>query len=332
MNKDKIAYCLEHEQYYNLLLLLKDSTVPEEINKLQETLDKFGFWSPSEEMNSPYVTPFDPNRKIFQLISPENWKMGEFPVEGTYRLAKVWREDEKEWRLKVIDFSLRKDGAIIPSQYPNISFQQLLSGERDAHFHTGVLHPDYGKPSFDQTIAKEKKKEKAIIAACLKMAPELTHLTWPKKLQLEGKWDEVDQTHPDFFKKTFELIMSEPIVCYEQNLPFKSVQWENNAARITTIAKFKEVDENARRNYGIEDKVDAKEEIGFWLHKVDEGITFDVVIRESFDYFSKLSGQLNANKISIEIETPYTKKGKDKLVDYFATFGIEPVNLEDWQK
>lgn len=327
------ALLFENERYNELLVRLKDATSEEDKSLFQTVLDTLGFWSPSEAKNGKYLTPYAFNRKSWVIAAPENWQLGDYPISGIYRFTIVWQDDEDKgedsWHLRVIRFSLVNDYANYITDFYTDSFSKFIGNKWHANFHSGLYQSKPETEEVKQQVAGFMKMEHHIRMECLEMAPEFMHHTWPKKLQFEGAHEESAISEPTFFKKTYEMLMQIPIFSYEDEgaLPFKTLDWTAHQAKLISMATYRKVDENARRMYGIEEKVDCTKEIGVWLTQTSEVIDFEVNVRTDYTRFQTFSGTLKSGVIYLEMECPDYKEDKSMLVDYLAKHGVVAMNI-----
>jgi len=313
---------------YDLLLLWKDSDNSTDIKSLQNVLEECGFWANSEEEDSKYLIPYQENRRSYILTAPKGWKIGEFPIPGDYSFALVTKEGsghkESFIDFTVFNFAPQKHFSI--SKYTRGYLFTFLEEKNQLLLYNYGTIKDKTSPYYEK-FQKMKKREEEIKQACIKFIPELAHYTWPDTLEIEGNWEEKALSHPDFFKKTFEMLSSN---YYTQlppwTFPFRPLVWENNKSQITKEITYIAVDEHMRRTYGITEQKEFRENIGVWLKQEKGYISFEVKIKVGPSSFTKFQGKLFPKSIKFSIPF-YSKENKPLYIQHFATYGLSINNL-----
>ena len=124
--------------------------------------------------------------------------------------------------------------------------------------------------------------------------------------------------------------MGEVYANTKNQVTFKSLQWKKETCSQTELIKYFIDDVHANREYGTNKKIEKEQEIGVWLKKEKDYISFNVIQHGGESWFIEFSGKLFSNKIELEIESPERKTDKDFLLGYFIKFGIKPVNLPNY--
>jgi hypothetical protein len=338
MDLQSVEYMKKHDMFYDLILRLKSSELSEEIELREKILNDFGFWAPREDVKSEFVTDFERDRRSFVLKAPDGWSLGDMPVEGHYVLVKVWKskgDGDKKWSANVSNFEL-KLGVPTSTRGRDIYLFCFLNGDEYLRY---MIHdfctskykdemPEIGSKDYEGRLDWDKKVEEMRLE-CLKMAPDLAHYTWPQVIVFSGKWAEKKIEERGFFEKTFSLLMGEFDVGIKRHLDFEPLEWKDGASNLTRIVKYYDRDEYKLREYGVNEKVEMEREIGMWLKKVGDAVTFECVRYWGGNWFVEFSGELSEGCIRLELETPVSKVGKDVMVDYFDGFGLEPGNLPE---
>lgn len=315
---------------YDLLLIWKDSQNHEDIKALRDVLEECGFWANSKEVDTPFLIPFQENRRSYILTAPEGWKIGEFPLPGNYSFARVTKKGSgpRESSIEFTVFNFTSRAYFSVATYERGYLFTFLEEKKKLSLYNYSIITDEESPYYKKSLRMQKREEE-IKQECVKFIPELASYTWPDELEISGYWEEKALSDPDFFKKTFEMLSSK----YYTHLPawtfpFYPLVWENNTAQITKEITYIAVDENVRYIYGRVEKKEFRKDVGVWLKQEQEYISFEVTIKVGESSFTKFNGKLYPTRIEFSIPF-YSKGAKEKLIytQHFTEFGLSITNI-----
>ncbi|MDG4945870.1 hypothetical protein NMK71_05540 [Weeksellaceae bacterium KMM 9713] len=315
---------------YDLLRVLKDSDKPEDIKAMQEIWEDCGFWANSKEEENKFVAPFQEHRRSFVLTAPATWEKGKFPPPGDYSFALVTKQGLgiRESFIETTVFYFYKENYFSLSKRHRGYLFTFLDEKKKLCLYDYSVIKDKESPYYEKSL-RMQKREQEVKQECVKFIPELAHYLWPDQLDISGSWKEEELSHPNFFKKTFEMLSS-GYYSYvgAWTFPFTPLVWENNEAQITKEITYTAVDYNHQYMYGIIKKREFREDIGIWLKQEENHISFNVKFRDGETSFANFKGKLYPDYIEFSIPF-YNKSPKEKayLIEHFDQYGLLITNL-----
>ncbi|WP_271393941.1 hypothetical protein [Aequorivita sinensis] len=330
MAKTTIEKLKKSNHIYDLLRILKDSDKPEDIKAMQEIWEECGFWANSKKEENKFVAPFQENRRSFVLTAPATWEKGKFPPPGDYSFALVTKKGPgiRESFIETNVFYFYKENYFSLSKYHRGYLFTCLEEKKNMCLFDYSVIKDKESPYYEKSL-RMQKREREVKQECVKFIPELAHYLWPDELDISGCWEEEKLSHPNFFKKTFEMLSS-GYYSYvgAWTFPFTPLEWENNEAQITKEITYTAVDYNHQYNYGVIKKGEFNEDIGIWLKQEENHISFNVKFRDGETSFTNFKGKLYLDYIEFSIPF-YFKSPKEKayLIQHFDQYGLQITNL-----
>ncbi|MCG2431591.1 hypothetical protein [Aequorivita xiaoshiensis] len=315
---------------YDLLHILKDSDQPEDIKAMQEIWEECGFWANSKKEENKFVAPFQENRRSFVLTAPDAWEKGKFPPPGDYSFALVTKNGPgiRESFIETTVFYFYNENYFSLSKYHKSYLFTFLEERKKLRLYSYSIIKDKESPYYEKSL-RMQKREQEVKQECVQFIPELVHYLWPDELNISGSWEEEELSHPNFFKKTFEMLSSG---FYSHvgpwTFPFQPLVWVNNKAQITKEITYTAIDYNHQYNYGVIKKREFSEEIGIWLKQEENYINFEVKIRDGETSFTNFNGKLYPNYIEFSIPF-YFKSPEERayLIEHFNQYGLHIINL-----